>query len=212
MLSSRIPAADLRGWARRSIATLLCSLLMLLVAFSGGIAFVGGVAYGYDAGSGGLVGAPAFHVYDAVHVASNAPTTPVANVGTGVAVANLGSTGAWPPVAGFRHFLPAAEEGGGGADVAFGATSQVGRSATAARRCSGHERCRSPATATGALRSPHPGPRRHESRGEPDALRGARPVRRAGRGNGPAERLTPRPGPTPTPICGAGRADCSSAS
>ena len=29
--------------------------------------------------------------------------------------------------------------------------------------------------------------------GEPDARRRARPVRRAGRGNGPAERLTPRP-------------------
>jgi len=33
--------------------------------------------------------------------------------------------------------------------------------------------------------------------GEPDALEGARPVRGAGRGNGPAERLAPRPGSTP---------------
>ena len=32
--------------------------------------------------------------------------------------------------------------------------------------------------------------------GEPDAVKVARPVRRAARGNGPAERLTPRPAPT----------------
>ncbi len=36
------------------------------------------------------------------------------------------------------------------------------------------------------------------ARGEPDAVEVARPVRRAGRGNGPAERPTPRPGPTST--------------
>jgi hypothetical protein len=36
------------------------------------------------------------------------------------------------------------------------------------------------------------------TRGEPGALRGARPVRRAGQGDGPAERPVPRPGSTPT--------------
>ena len=47
--------------------------------------------------------------------------------------------------------------------------------------------------------------RRHRrtTRGEPDALKGARPVRRAGRGNGAAERPPPRLGPTPTPACGS---------
>jgi len=35
-------------------------------------------------------------------------------------------------------------------------------------------------------------------RGAPDAMRVARPVRRAGRGNGPGAILTPRPGSTPT--------------
>ena len=35
--------------------------------------------------------------------------------------------------------------------------------------------------------------------GEPDAVKVARPVRRAGRGNGPAERPTPRPGSTLRP-------------
>lgn len=35
-------------------------------------------------------------------------------------------------------------------------------------------------------------------RGAPDAMRVARPVRRAGRGNGPGAILAPRPGPTPT--------------
>ncbi len=35
-------------------------------------------------------------------------------------------------------------------------------------------------------------------RGAPDAMRVARPVRRAGRGNGPGVILAPRPGPTPT--------------
>jgi NAD(P)-dependent dehydrogenase (short-subunit alcohol dehydrogenase family) len=34
------------------------------------------------------------------------------------------------------------------------------------------------------------------TRGEPDAVEAARPVREAGRGNGPAATLTPRPGPT----------------
>jgi len=37
--------------------------------------------------------------------------------------------------------------------------------------------------------------------GEPDALEGARPVRGAGRGNGSAERPTPRPGSTPPLVC-----------
>jgi hypothetical protein len=37
------------------------------------------------------------------------------------------------------------------------------------------------------------------TRGEPDAVRVARPVRRAGRGNPPVERLAGRPGPTRTP-------------
>jgi hypothetical protein len=37
--------------------------------------------------------------------------------------------------------------------------------------------------------------------GEPDAVKVARPVRRAVRGDGSAERLTLRPGPTPTPNC-----------
>ena len=35
-------------------------------------------------------------------------------------------------------------------------------------------------------------------RGAPDAMRVARPVRRAGRGNGPGAIPAPRPGPTPT--------------
>jgi hypothetical protein len=36
------------------------------------------------------------------------------------------------------------------------------------------------------------------TRGEPGALRGARPVRKAGQGDGPAETPVPRPGSTPT--------------
>ena len=44
-------------------------------------------------------------------------------------------------------------------------------------------------------RRPPPDPTAR-TRGEPDALERARPVRRAGRGNGPAERPAPRPGPT----------------
>lgn len=41
---------------------------------------------------------------------------------------------------------------------------------------------------------------------EPDAVRAARPVRTAGRGNGPAGRPAPRLGPTPTPTCAPGKA------
>jgi RNA-directed DNA polymerase len=42
-------------------------------------------------------------------------------------------------------------------------------------------------------------------RGEPDAVRVARPVRRADRGNPPGESRAGRPGPTPTPGCPARR-------
>src|SRR3954464_5084881 len=63
---------------------------------------------------------------------------------------------------------------------------------------------RSPATGTGRT-SPPRGQQRAQPdplarpRGEPDARERARPVRRAARGNGPAARLAPRPGSTPTP-------------
>ena len=42
------------------------------------------------------------------------------------------------------------------------------------------------------------------TRGEPDAVRVARPVRRADRGNPPVERLAGRPGPTPHQAQGPG--------
>ena len=64
---------------------------------------------------------------------------------------------------------------------------------------------RPPATATGARRSPRRGRAPHEHPRSPAGLvesrmrrRGARPVRRAARGNGPVETPAPRPGPTPT--------------
>ncbi len=50
-----------------------------------------------------------------------------------------------------------------------------------------------PWTATTTSTAAYPTPR---TCGEPDAQEWARPVRRAGRGNGPAERLAPRLAPT----------------
>jgi hypothetical protein len=44
------------------------------------------------------------------------------------------------------------------------------------------------------------------ARGEPDAVRAERPVRRAGRGDGPVERPAERLDPTPTPTSGPGQA------
>jgi len=68
------------------------------------------------------------------------------------------------------------------------------------------KRCPCGGTTTGGRASQHPGARRTVDRslttaracGEPDAGRPARPVRRAGRGNGPSETTAPRPAPDPT--------------
>ena len=68
------------------------------------------------------------------------------------------------------------------------------------RTCSTPHRYRSPGTATGATRSPTPGPAQPppdgSDRGEPGAWRRARRVRRAAWGNGPAATPAPRPRPT----------------
>jgi Group II intron, maturase-specific domain len=63
------------------------------------------------------------------------------------------------------------------------------RSSSTGSNCSTSPRCRSPATAGGQPRSrlpgrPRPSNQRHEPCGEPDAVRVARPVRRAAWGNG----------------------------
>ena len=81
-------------------------------------------------------------------------------------------------------------------------SSPPGKSAPTASRCSAREQYRSPDTATDTQTSPHHGqhqeqPTQRHEHGE-DAMKVARPVRRPGRGNPSMERLTGRPGPTPT--------------
>ena len=66
--------------------------------------------------------------------------------------------------------------------------------------CSTRPRCRSPDTATGATRSPTPGPcinAHGRNRGEPGAVKAARRVRRAAWGNGPEQSGHRAPGGEP---------------